>query len=165
MGYTPYYLLYGQHLLMPYDVKDKTFHSLDWPAIKSTEDLLALRIVQLSKRDNLLETAVQANERSRLKAAEAFNQKHAMCMATGEYHPGKWVIVYNKALDNQHGSKGTAKWFGPYIVQSISFFACLCVIMCGVAGVLVGLQVGVGLWLHRCSCALGLPNLEWKITC
>ena len=31
-GYTPYYLLYGQHPLMPFDVMDKTFHALDWPS-------------------------------------------------------------------------------------------------------------------------------------
>jgi hypothetical protein len=48
-GYTPYYLLYGQHPLMPYNVKDCTFHSLDWPAVKTTEELLASRILQLSK--------------------------------------------------------------------------------------------------------------------
>ncbi|KAF9512985.1 hypothetical protein BS47DRAFT_1362770 [Hydnum rufescens UP504] len=37
-------------------------------------------------------------------------------MATGDYHPGEWVIVYNKALDNQHGSKGTEKWLRPFIM-------------------------------------------------
>ncbi|KAF9512984.1 hypothetical protein BS47DRAFT_1268689, partial [Hydnum rufescens UP504] len=47
--YMPYYLLYGQHLLMPYDVKDKTFHSLDWPSVKSSEELLPLQILQISK--------------------------------------------------------------------------------------------------------------------
>jgi hypothetical protein len=115
-GYTPYYLLYGQHPLMPYDVNDRTFHSLDWPSIESTEDLLALRMLQLSKREDLLEEAVLANAKSWLKAADTFNRKHTAKMAAGEYAPGKWVIVYNKALDNQHGSKGMAKWFGPFII-------------------------------------------------
>jgi hypothetical protein len=115
-GYTPYYLLYGQHPLMPFDVRDKTFHSLDWPSIHTTEELLALRIIQLSKRDELLDEAVKANYKARLKAADAFNQKHAARMDTGEYNPGEWVIVYNEALDNQHGSKGSPKWFGPFII-------------------------------------------------
>jgi hypothetical protein len=101
---------------MPYDVKDCTFHSLDWPSVESTEDLLALRILQLSKREDLLEEAVLANEKSRLKAADAFNRKHAARMAAGEYALGEWVIVYNEALDNQHGSKGMAKWFSPFII-------------------------------------------------
>jgi hypothetical protein len=116
MGYTPYYLLYGQHLLMPYNVKDRTFQLLDWPSVKSTEDLLALRILQLTKREDLLEEAVLVNEKSRLKVADVFNRKHAARMAAGEYTPGKWVIVYNEALDNQHGSKGVAKWFGLFII-------------------------------------------------
>jgi hypothetical protein len=37
-------------------------------------------------------------------------------MAAGKYHLGEWVIVYNEVLDNQHRSKGTARWFGPYII-------------------------------------------------
>ena len=115
-GYSPYYLLYGQHPLMPYDVHDRTFHSLDWPSVTTTEELLALRIIQLSKKDELLEEAVKANNKSRLKAADAFNRKHAARMTTGDYKPGEWVIVYNEALDNQHGLKGTAKWFGPFII-------------------------------------------------
>jgi hypothetical protein len=104
-GYTPYYLLYGQHLLMPYDVMDWTFHSLDWRSVEMTEDLLPLRILQISKEE-LLDEAFLANEKSWWKAADAFNRRHAAHMATGEYAPSKWVIVYNESLDNQHGSKG-----------------------------------------------------------
>jgi hypothetical protein len=111
-----YYLLYGQHPLMPFNVKDKTFHSLDWPSVKTTEKLLALRILQISKRKDLLEDAVLANKRSQAKAAAAFNHKHGACMNTSEYKPGEWVIVYNEALDAQHGQKGSAKWYGPFII-------------------------------------------------
>ena len=35
-GYTPYYLLYGQQPLMPFDATDKTFHALDWPSVTTT---------------------------------------------------------------------------------------------------------------------------------
>jgi len=44
MGYSPYYLLYGQHPLMPFDIMDKTFYVLDWPSVYTTKDLLAMRI-------------------------------------------------------------------------------------------------------------------------
>jgi hypothetical protein len=116
MGYMPYYLLYGQHLLMPFNIKDKTFHSLDWPSVKTTDELLALQILQISKHKDLLEDAVLANERSQAKAAAAFNHKHGACMNTSKYKPGEWVIVYNKVLDAQHGQKGLVKWHGPFII-------------------------------------------------
>jgi len=53
-GYSPYYLLYGQHLLLPFDITDSTFHVLDWPKVKNTVQLLALRIQQLDQRNVLL---------------------------------------------------------------------------------------------------------------
>ncbi|TFK79050.1 hypothetical protein K466DRAFT_446278, partial [Polyporus arcularius HHB13444] len=49
-GYTPYYLLYGMHCLFPYDLTDRTWYTLDWHEVRSTEDLLALRITQLARR-------------------------------------------------------------------------------------------------------------------
>src|SRR5260370_22864162 len=41
-SYTPYYLLYGQHPLMPYVVTGKMFHALDWPLGTTSTDLLAM---------------------------------------------------------------------------------------------------------------------------
>src|SRR5260370_36508293 len=54
MGYTPYYLLYGQHPLMPFDVTDCTFHTLDWPSVMTTHELLAMRMHQLTQHEDLL---------------------------------------------------------------------------------------------------------------
>ena len=47
MGYSPYYLLYDQHPVLPFEVEDKTFHVLDWPGVVDTVDLLVLRMKQL----------------------------------------------------------------------------------------------------------------------
>ena len=53
-GYSPYYLLYGQHPLLLFDITNSTFHVLDWPKVKNMVQLLALRIQQLDQRNVLL---------------------------------------------------------------------------------------------------------------
>jgi len=54
-GYLPYYLLYGQHLLHPFDVLDMMYHIQDWLKATSTKELLALRMQQLVQRSGLIE--------------------------------------------------------------------------------------------------------------
>src|SRR5260370_39780486 len=58
MGYTPYYLLYGQHPLMPFNVTNPIFHALDWLAVTTIHELLAMRMCQLTQHEDLLERAV-----------------------------------------------------------------------------------------------------------
>jgi len=73
-GYLPYYLLYGQHLLLLFDVANSTFHVLDWPKVTNTIELLALHMQQLDQRNDLL---LEAREKSFLmqsKAVDAYNQ-------------------------------------------------------------------------------------------
>jgi len=60
-GYLPYYLLYGQHLLLPFDVADSTFHVLDWPKVTNTIELLALHMQQLDQHNDLLLEAWEKN--------------------------------------------------------------------------------------------------------
>ena len=58
-GYSPYYLLYRQHPLLPFDITDVTFHALDWLKGTSTIKLLALRlrVKQLDQQNVMLQQA------------------------------------------------------------------------------------------------------------
>jgi len=46
-GYPPYFLLYGRHPFFAFDFTDKTWETLDWHTVTSTEDLLALHMQQI----------------------------------------------------------------------------------------------------------------------
>ncbi len=115
-GYSPYYLLYGQHLLLPFDVADSTFHVLDWPKVTNTIELLALHMQQLDQHNDLLLEAQEKSCLMRAKAVDAYNQQHADQMKCSVYKKGELIIVYNEALDNQMSGKGMLKWHGPYAV-------------------------------------------------
>lgn len=115
-GFSPYYLLYGQLPLFPFDITDRTWHVLDWHKVNSTKQLLAIRIKQLSRRDEDLAEGSAKQKKKREKAAEAFWRKHERSVFAGNYEPGTIVLVYQSWLDDQYGSKGALRWYGPYIV-------------------------------------------------
>src|SRR5258708_32967313 len=84
MGYLPYYLLYGQHPLHPFDVLDATYHIRDWLKATSMKELLALRMQQLAQRSDLIRDAEERNFCLQNKAVDAYNERHANCMNHGE---------------------------------------------------------------------------------
>ena len=74
-GSSPYYLLYGQQPLFPFDFMDRSWHTLDWVDVNSTKDLLAIHTKQLSHQDKYIGEASAKAEKARLKAAEFFFRK------------------------------------------------------------------------------------------
>ncbi len=116
MGYSPYYLLYGQHPLHPFDVIDATYHTREWVKATDTKELLALRMQQLVQKKDSLDDAEKRNYRSRTKVVDAYNQRHAHQMKNGDYVKGELVLVYDKALENQMSGKGALRWRGPYAI-------------------------------------------------
>src|SRR5258708_31376413 len=62
-GYSPYYLLYGQHPLHPFDVIDVTYHTREWEKATDTKELLALRMQQLAQKKDSLDDAEKRNYR------------------------------------------------------------------------------------------------------
>src|SRR5260221_9916726 len=76
MGYLPYYLLYGQHPLHPFDMMDATYHMRDWVKVTDTKELLVLRMQQLAQREDLLNDMEKRNYWSWTKAVDAYNQRH-----------------------------------------------------------------------------------------
>ena len=110
-GYTPYFLTYGQEHLFPFDITDRTWFLLDWDKVQTTEDLLAVRMKQLARREQDIGTAVEHLEASRRRAAADRDFQNAHRMRDGVLEPGTWVLVHETWLDNQHGTK--ERFVGP----------------------------------------------------
>jgi hypothetical protein len=116
-GYPPYFLLYGRHPFFAFDFTDKTWDTLDWHSVASTEDLLALRMQQILRRDKKLVLAMEQQKCVRQRAVDDFNRKHEHYLSSGSFILGTWVLLHETWLDSQMGHKGVLRWTGPYIVH------------------------------------------------
>ncbi|THU81529.1 hypothetical protein K435DRAFT_693342 [Dendrothele bispora CBS 962.96] len=116
-GFSPYYLLYGTHPVLSFDVTESTWQTLDWDKVSSTSDLLALRIRQLQRRDPKLEEASNKLKSTRRKAIEDFAKRHHFQFDFSAYEPGMWVWLRESQLENLIGDKAHWTYSGPYIVH------------------------------------------------
>ena len=116
-GYPPYFLLYGRRPFFAFDFADRTWDTLEWHSVASTEDLLALRMQQILRRDKKLVLAMDQQKKVRQRAVDDFNRKHAHYLSSGSFVVGTWVLLHETWLDSQMGHKGALRWTGPYIVH------------------------------------------------
>ena len=114
---TPYFLVYGMNCLFPFDMTDRTWNYLDWHKVHSTEDLLALRILQLTRREEDIGAAVDHLAAERQRAIDDYHRRNASRIRPGTFTPGTWVLLHETWLDTQHGNKGALRWAGPFVVD------------------------------------------------
>jgi len=116
-GYPPYFLLYGRHPFFGFDFADRTWDTLDWHTVSSTEDLLALQMQQILQHDKKLVLALEQQKCVRQRAVDDFNHKHKHYLSSGYFIIGPWVLMHETWLDSQMGNKGALHWTGPYIIH------------------------------------------------
>jgi hypothetical protein len=73
--------------------------ALPWQDEINREELLALRIRQLERREDDIEVAKAHLKKARLGNKEGFDQKHRL--RPRKIMEGDWVLVYDSSLDNQ----------------------------------------------------------------
>ncbi|THU76024.1 hypothetical protein K435DRAFT_705840 [Dendrothele bispora CBS 962.96] len=116
-GFSPYYLLYGTHPVLSFDVTEATWQTLDWDKVSSTVDLLALRIFQLQRRDPKLEEASKELRKTRRRAIEDFARRHHHQFNFSKYKPGMWVWLRESQLENLIVDKAHWTYSGPYVIH------------------------------------------------
>lgn len=116
-GYTPYFLLYGLCPCFAFDYTDRTWDTLDWHTVALTEDLIAIRMQQILRRDKKLVLAMEQQKLVRKQVVDDFNSKHKCHLSSGDFLLRTWVLLHETWLDTQMGNKGALQWTGPYIVH------------------------------------------------
>ena len=69
-GCSPFYLLYGTHPVLSFDLAEATWLTLDWDLVNNTVSLLATCILQLKQRDPRPQEANKSVQRSRQRAID-----------------------------------------------------------------------------------------------
>ncbi|EED82961.1 predicted protein, partial [Postia placenta Mad-698-R] len=113
-GYSPYYLLYGVHPVLPFDLLETSFMIENFRAGMSTSDLLALRIRQLQKKPEDITRAAEVLKRSRLQSKQVFERRYAKRLQKEVYNPGDLVLVRNSPIEKSADRKHQPRYLGPY---------------------------------------------------
>jgi transposase InsO family protein len=115
-GRSPFYLLYGVEPVLPFDLTEATFMVDGFRKGMSSEDLLALRIRQLAKRESDLEQAAEVLHQSRLRSKEEFERRYARRIRKTIFQPGDLVLIRNTRIEKELNRKTKARYLGPYEV-------------------------------------------------
>ncbi len=115
-GYSPFYLLHGSDPVLPFDLTEATFLVVGFQDQMEDSDLLALRIRQLEKRDQDLQSAAQRLTQSRMRSKEQFEKRYAKRITHRIYQEGDWVLIRNSAVEKELDRKTKPRYLGPYVI-------------------------------------------------
>ena len=116
-GFSPYYLMFGQHPVLPFDITEATFMINDYKEGISASDLLALRARQLEKRPQDIAQAAASLKKHRLRSKARFEEKYHHLFRTEEFKPGDLVLMRNTAIEDALNRKSKPRYLGPFIVS------------------------------------------------
>ena len=104
----------------PFNLRDETWYTIKWHDIETTDDLLAVRAIQIKQMRMDRRKATKNNIESRIRAAKDYATKNARRLVSGIYRDGEFVLVALKGPGIVKGS-GLAKsdntWAGPFRIS------------------------------------------------
>ena len=115
-GFSPFYLLYGVHPVLPFDLAEASF-IITYQQNMTSEDLLAARIRQLQKKPEDLERAAATLYKNRLRSKEQFERRFRTRLCRDSYEPGTLVLVRNSGIEKSMDRKSKPRYLGPYKVM------------------------------------------------
>ena len=116
-GYAPYFLLYGVHPVFAFDIEEVTWQTLDWDKVRTHTELLAIRILQIQRRDPKMEEANEKLKETRRQAIEEWAKRHHYRFDFSEFEEGMYVWLRESQLDDTKGHKGEWTYSGPYVIH------------------------------------------------
>ena len=116
IGYSPYYMVHGVHPLLPFDIVEATYLVPKQDFGISTEELIATRARQLSKRPDDLDNMQAIVTRTRRQNLRRFEQQHRSRIVDFDFQPGSLVLVRNTRVEESLNRKTKPRYLGPMVV-------------------------------------------------
>jgi hypothetical protein len=115
-GYSPYYLVTGNHPILPLDAAEATWLTLAPTGIISEEDLIAQRARALAKHRIHLDRMKDRIDTEKLKRLKNYERDFKAVIKDYVFEPGDLVIVRNTAIESSLDKKMKPRYNGPMIV-------------------------------------------------
>jgi hypothetical protein len=109
-------MVHGVHPLLPFDITEATYLAPTQDFGISTEELIAIRAQQLSKRPDELEDMRQRVAKSRQRNLEQFEKRHGSRIIDFDFESGALVLVRNTRVEESLNRKTKPRYLGPMVV-------------------------------------------------
>lgn len=116
-GFSPYYLLYGVHPVLPFDLTEATWMTRSFKSGITRTDLLAARIKQLLRLPEDVERAARKLAKYRFLSKIDFEARFSRRLQTTPHKEGDLVLIRNSRVEKSLNKKALNRYFGPFIVH------------------------------------------------
>jgi hypothetical protein len=113
-GLSPFYMLYGVDPVLPFDLFEATYLVSGFKEEMTSEELLALRIRQLMKKEEDMAKAAEVLAKSRYRSKEEFEKRYKKRIKNYKFKKGDLVLVRNSAVEMEMNRKTKNRYLGPY---------------------------------------------------
>ena len=108
-------LLYEHDAILLIEIEYSTWHIMNWNKIRSIEDLLAMRVKQLQRRDENFKEAALHLRRMKEQNKELFDDKHQLRKIF--LNADDLMLKHDIKLDNKHDFKFVFRWDESFRIQ------------------------------------------------
>ena len=116
-GFSPYFLLYGVHPVFSFDATEITWQTLEWDKVSTYVELIAIRALQIQRRDSKMREANKRLQETRQQAIENLAKRAHFRFDFADYQEGMYVWLRESQLDATKGDKGEWTYSSPYVIH------------------------------------------------
>ncbi|KAF8590752.1 hypothetical protein K439DRAFT_1611689 [Ramaria rubella] len=115
-GYSPFYMVHGIELILPFNITEATFLISKLERPLNDEELIAIRVQQLEKRDGDLADIHEWVLKACYTSIAQFEKDHEHTIHDYDFKPGLLILVQNTQIEMDHSRKCKPCYQGPMVM-------------------------------------------------